>query len=363
MKESLIEILSCPRCASPLQITEATHQTGEIWAGTLQCRQCQHTYPIHNGMPLLYLNNETWQPKAVEAQGWVTLHKNQGIYEVVENSVDLQIPYYPQEPWIRVARSFKAALGHLKLTGQERILDLGAGRGWASKEFAKLGCQVVALDVVPDENVGLGRAWALMTHAGVYFDRLIADGENLPFLPESFDLVFCSASLHHSAHLGVLLQNIQRVLKKNGRLCAIEPCLSVCENEAEHLKIAAAPELAVGIIETRPNLLEYDALLAQAQLQPITCLPMETHDLSPDELKRQAYSHGITLLPPSWKYLMALRHHIKRFFTKRYHAWKQGWLLEAYQFLVRHRSIQLAWLTWVGGELLLIATKNSDGTS
>jgi hypothetical protein len=50
------------------------------------------------------------------------MHQDLGIYEIGENSVDLHIPYYPQEPWIKVAKSFDIALQELALTGQETVL-------------------------------------------------------------------------------------------------------------------------------------------------------------------------------------------------------------------------------------------------
>ena len=106
-------------------------------------------------------------------------------------------------------------------------------------------CRAVALDIVPDANVGLGRGRALMEDADVYFERVIGDGERLPFNPESFDLVFSHASLHHSSNLPLLLQNVSRVLRPGGRLCAIEPSISILESEEKVLARDATPELDV----------------------------------------------------------------------------------------------------------------------
>lgn len=349
MKETVVPLLVCPACHSPLTVEAHTYKEPEIWLGHLTCTSCSCTYPIESGLPLLYVNDKNWQSKAIEADGWVICHKNQGIYNVAENAVDLQIPYYPQEPWIQVARSFNAALEHLNLTGNETILDLGAGRGWAAKEFAKRGCQVVALDVVPDENVGLGRARALMDQAGVYFDRLIGDGENLPFLPNTFDIVFCAAALHHATNLLTLFQNIYHVLKPGGRLCAInEPCISVIEDEKAVLTRDATAELEVGTNETRPNLITYHQQLTQAGLSITTATAMDIYGHSPKAIQNELQSSG-TLFPFfQLQHFTQFRKSLASFTMRRILAFRRGTLFQARQFARLHNTPGERLLLWRG---------------
>jgi SAM-dependent methyltransferase len=267
MRPSLLPLLQCPACQADLTATATETRAEEIWTGALSCRACHAVFPVRDGMPLLYVDDQRWASKAVEAAGWVTYHKELGIYEPGEQPVDLQIPYFPDEPWLTVARSFDIVLDLLALSGAERVLDLGAGRGWAAKQFALRGCTVVALDIVADANVGLGRGHALWEEAGTFFERLIGDGENLPLQPGTFDLVFCSATLHHASDLPLLMDNISRVLKPGGRLCAMaEPCLGLLVDAAEVLARDAAQEMAHGINETRPNLVTYTAALHEAGL-------------------------------------------------------------------------------------------------
>ena len=261
MRTSLLNLICCPTCGSTLELMAITLIAGEeIREGSLRCVSCWASYPVSQGIPYLYVNDERWALKAREAQGWVEFHKERSIYEQPENAVDLKIPYYPEEPWITVACSFDIALEELGsfLRPDTTVLDLGAGRRWAAKHFAQRGCRTVALDINPDENVGLGRAWALMRYANVYFDLVIADGERLPFFPGSFDCVFCAAALHHAVDLPLLVKNIQRALKPGGILCAIsEPCIAINQSAERILKRDAASELKHGINEHRPNLLEY----------------------------------------------------------------------------------------------------------
>lgn len=362
MKLELTELICCPVCNGRLQLVALEHCDGEVWQGHLDCPTCQSHYPVHNGLPHLYVKDEKWAPKAVEAEGWVTYHKKLGIYVQGDDAVDLKIPYYPEEPWIRVARSFDVALQELKLNGTETILDLGAGRGWAAREFARLGCRVVALDVVPDENVGLGRAKAIMDHYGVYFDRIIADGENLPFMAEKFDLVFCAAALHHSSNLPLLLQNVQKVLKPDGRLCAInEPCIPVFENEQKVLKRDALPEMELGINETRPNILVYTSAVQNAGLRMALIFPVKSYQMN--EVSLQQWGRQLGTFAPRFQprqprtYLWQLIY----FYGRRFLAWRNGRYAQAKQFLAQHpEELGLHILAWSGGELFLIATKQQS---
>jgi SAM-dependent methyltransferase len=360
MKESFTDLICCPACGKSLSVVAHSHQTNEIWEGELACPE-NHTYPIHKGMPNLFIDDEAWQPKAVEAEGWATYHQELGIYDVVADPVDFKIPYHDEEPWASVAKSFDIALAELKLTGAETVLDLGAGRGWAAKEFAKLGCRVVALDIVPDENVGLGRAHAIMHHHQTYFERLIADGENLPFFENSFDLVFCSAALHHSSHLALLLTNVQKVLKKGGRLCAIhEPCLSVAESEEKVLARDAQHEMALGINETRPDLLGYARALERAGLEITKVYPMPAFHMDDRTLTRWGKGMGAMFPPISIRNPKNTIRLLRHYAGPRWAALKNGKYGQV-QALVgknagRTRTTATI-LCWLGGEMFLIATK------
>ena len=278
MRSELLDVVCCPACGATLRAggdaSEDIELRHDVLEGLVVCTGAGHQFPIINGIPHLYLDDETWLSKKVEAQGWVELFKEQGIYEPGADPVDLRLPYIDDADWREIAGAFDLALAWLELSGGERILDLGAGRGWAAKHFASRGNEVVALDIVPDEYVGLGRAYTLMEQAQVSFDLLLGDGEKLPLLPDRFDIVFCCATLHHATDLPSMMQNIARVLKPSGLLCAIrEPCLSIWRDEKQMLQKTAADELAVGINENLPTLGDYVAALDAAQMAVVRALP------------------------------------------------------------------------------------------
>ena len=350
MKSELLELICCPGCQGTLTVEVAETYDGEVWEGSLTCSDCDTSFDVHRGMPHLFLRDEQWLPKEREAEGWIRLHKELGFYDPPEKSADLQIPYYPEEPWIGVARSFEMSLDFLDLDGGETILDLGAGRGWAAKEFARHGCRVVAIDIVPDDNVGLGRGKALMKHAGVYFERVIGDGENLPFQPDSFDIVFCAAVL-----------NV--ILTPAGRLCAInEPCIAIFADEQRALNESAADEVRVGINETRPNIIEYRRALERANLEMVEAFPAPTYGMTAEQLLEWARDLGAIrppLAPTQPKQLVA---RARNYFHRRFQALTNGSFSRAWHFAAENNGnhLETAVLLWNGGELFLLAEKAGD---
>ena len=294
MHTRLLPILRCPASGGAL-LLEAPNQDW-IDEGLLISVETGRRYPIQAGIPHLYIDDECWQPKAREARGWVQLFQDTGGFE--RDDGDLLWPYYDQQPWIDIARQFDIMLTHTNPCAGDWVLDLGAGRGWAAKHFALRGCHTVAVDVVADSVVGLGRSRALMEHTNVAFDPIIADGENLPLINDHFDLVFCSATLHHATDLRMLLSNILRVLRPGGRLAAInEPCIAdATDDEQLWRSPELARELSYGINETRPRLKEYRQVLRDVGFQEEAIFPWNAHGLEMHHLA--TWSTQLGIMPP-----------------------------------------------------------------
>jgi SAM-dependent methyltransferase len=331
-----------------------------LWEGVLACSTFAHFYPVHKGIPYLYQDDESWSSKKVEAEGWVQLHKNNGIYFQVENAIDLKVPYYPEAPWTGIAPAFDLALDVLDLTGQETVLDLGAGRGWAAKYFAARGCRVVALDIVPDDNVGLGRARAIMQNANVEFELVIGDGENLPFLPNSFDVVFCCGTLHHATELSLLVENVHNVLAPGGRLCAIcEPCISIWRHEQRMLSAHAAEELALGIHETMPTLNDYLNALQLHQLSVVHALPGDLYNGQQTDWAELARELGATWNDVQLSHPIQSLRRSAKFILRRLAAVANGSLSKDTSSRLANddAAAQHSILIWCGGALFLLAQK------
>jgi SAM-dependent methyltransferase/uncharacterized protein YbaR (Trm112 family) len=299
MRTHLMPLLRCPLDGGPLELVDAQHQT-DAWVETgrlLNPRLGRH-YAIEHGVVFLHADDASWEPKAREALGWVQFHKDHNIYAQDGTSVNAQLPYFPHEPWIDIARQFDIALDLLQPRADEWVLDVGAGRGWAAKHFALRGCQSVALDVVSDDQVGLGSARAVMQEAGVWFDMLIADSENMPFAAHSFDIAFCSAALHHTTDLERLLANIGRVLRPGGRLVAInEPCIAQATDRDELSRTVLAEELGYGINETRPRLSDYRRALQRGGLTEQAIFAQAAYKMTSDEMCHWSEQLGVATPP------------------------------------------------------------------
>ncbi len=359
MRYELLEIVCCPACGSKFQAEEGSTRRGGIDEGSLICTGCGRQFPILKGIPQLYLDDESWLPKKVEAQGWVELHKKLEIYDPEENAVDLSVPYVSDGPWPPIAKAFDLALELLDISGGERLLDLGAGRGWAAKHFALRGCQAIAMDIVPDENIGLGRSYALMEQAQVVFDPLIGDGEKLPFPPDTFDIVFCCAVLHHATDLPLFLKNVSHVLKSGGVLCAInEPCLSIWQNEEQTLQDVAGDELSLGINESVPTFGRYLSALDSASLQVVQAFPSDCYQDEDTDWPRVAQAKGAMWAGFDYKSPIRSLKGSAGYLARRSIALARRSAPPAYHH-VSHEDgrAQAAILTWCGGELFLLARK------
>lgn len=92
----------------------------------------------------------------------------------------------------------------------ESVLEVGCGKS-------------VYLPLVKDQNtiaVGLDLSKALLK-LNEQGERVLGDGENLAFTPQSFDYVICVGSIHHMPNKGGAIIEIAKVCKK--KLFIIEP--------------------------------------------------------------------------------------------------------------------------------------------
>ena len=111
-----------------------------------------------------------------------------------------------------------------------KVLELGAGFCWASREFAKKGCDVVAVDITDYLKIA-----DLYLKNGLFFERFYADMDKLPFDNDSFDLIFAAATIHHSSDLGKTFKELNRVLRKNGKIILLNECfIGVLEKPQQH---------------------------------------------------------------------------------------------------------------------------------
>jgi ubiquinone/menaquinone biosynthesis C-methylase UbiE len=104
------------------------------------------------------------------------------------------------------------------LSGEERVLDSGAGTGALAFALAPFVREVVALDIVP-ELLDLGRQ-AAAEFPNVTFVE--GDATGVPFDHDSFDLAGCHRTLHHIARPELAVSELARVTCLGGRVLVID---------------------------------------------------------------------------------------------------------------------------------------------
>jgi SAM-dependent methyltransferase len=342
MKNSLLANLCCPACGQSLVVEDAqpdARSDAQILEGNLKCASCATVYPIRKGIPNLLSQGLLEEYKRNEMQGWVNLWKKKGMYDRPTLEHSFALPYL-DGIWADVSRMFDLAMQDMNLQGNEFILDMGAGQGWASRYFAAKGCRVVAVDIVDDEWYGLGRAWAIMEKAGVYFEPLLADGENLPFRPETFDIVFFCGALHHFRDFGKILKQVNKVLKPGGRVVAAgEPSIALIVHERDVQN--SLEEMQEGIVERRAKVSEYWWSLRRAGFHDICINIAETYNAAPIQI---------------YSWILSARQNLFRTVRRRYKA--LVWSALSVLLMFPSRWARRLALLANGGNLLIRARKD-----
>ena len=121
--------------------------------------------------------------------------------------------------WLRVLQNLvPARMTYFDATIDWRgkaVLDLGCGGGFMSEALAKRGAAVTGIDPAAAAIAIAGR------HAvseGLAIRYAVASGEHLPLPDQSMDHVVCVDVLEHVTDLGVVLDEIARVLRPGGYL-------------------------------------------------------------------------------------------------------------------------------------------------
>jgi 2-polyprenyl-6-hydroxyphenyl methylase / 3-demethylubiquinone-9 3-methyltransferase len=108
-----------------------------------------------------------------------------------------------RNPWImaEIQKAFPAA----------NVLDIGCGAGLLANDMAQRGMTVTGLDASP-ESLEVARRHDLTGRV----DYQVGDANDLPFAPESFDVVCAMDFLEHVEDPAHIVAEAARVLKPNG---------------------------------------------------------------------------------------------------------------------------------------------------
>jgi len=126
--------------------------------------------------------------------------------------------------WAIRARSFNVLVKNVLTRLQNplerslKILDLGAGNGWLSNQLAAQGDRVIAVDLLINDQDGLG-AWKHYEHS---FTPVQAEFNHLPITDRFADSVMFNASFHYSEEYARTLTEALRVLSTEGLIVVLD---------------------------------------------------------------------------------------------------------------------------------------------
>lgn len=103
----------------------------------------------------------------------------------------------------------------------KKLLDFGCGTGETSTQLAALGASVIGMDISP-ELIALSRRRAHLDGVADRIEFLTADLMQDPPATDTFDLILCSAVLHH-VDFRVVLPVLRNCLKPGGKIVIGEP--------------------------------------------------------------------------------------------------------------------------------------------
>jgi ubiquinone/menaquinone biosynthesis C-methylase UbiE len=97
----------------------------------------------------------------------------------------------------------------------KHILEIGCGSGGHSALFQQHGAHVTSIDITEERVASTTRKQSLIKEGSGF--AIWADGENLPFVDNSFEIVYSNGVLHHAENTGKCLEEVYRLLKPKGK--------------------------------------------------------------------------------------------------------------------------------------------------
>ncbi len=230
--EEMKTCLACPRTGKPLTWTD----------GGLLEPHSGRRYPVLDGIP--YLVTQQRETPALLDE----LFRYQRFFERLRNhkyeSERLVTKIEEIKELVRGLRAyFQIIVSRLDLTRSPLVLDTGAGMMETSMELARRGARVIATDFSPwelrnprlysffdDPDVDWN-AYSVcdglrpLRDDEIRFGRVLAPTERLPFLENSFDIVFTRSSLQLLKDVDAGVAEMTRVLKPGGTLAIAGECI------------------------------------------------------------------------------------------------------------------------------------------
>jgi SAM-dependent methyltransferase len=210
----LASLLRCLECRGELRLSTmaARPSNSELGQdGVLACLSCGERYPLVGGTPRM-LSRELRSELMEHSPDGSRAHPELVLKRDTARSFAYEWSRFgrSRREWEKNFRDYMRPLGPDFFSGR-RILDVGTGSGRHSLEAARLGAEVVAVDL----GASIDTARRNLPPSVL---TVQADAENLPFEDQSFDFVMSIGVLHHLPDTEGVLRSLVRYVRPDGRL-------------------------------------------------------------------------------------------------------------------------------------------------
>lgn len=189
--QKVLDLLSCPVCRKKVAYDQEGMQ--------ILCQACDERYPVKNGVPVMFTGEDGRDVKDLlqSPQGMEMIRefKKNGL---LFKALNLGKRFVSSNLVLFDGKRLLEEL--IREKGENRrVLEIGAGN-------RRLNPDVINLDIEHFENTDV-----------------IGDARRLPFLDESFDLVWIEVVLEHVRRPQEAVAEIHRVLKPGGHVFSVVP--------------------------------------------------------------------------------------------------------------------------------------------
>lgn len=98
----------------------------------------------------------------------------------------------------------------------KKVLEIGLGQGSDSQKLIERGAIYYGIDLTPESVKRVKKRFKLFNLK--YKKVILGDAKNLPFENNFFDIIYSHGVIHHSPDIKKIVNEIYRVLNKNGEL-------------------------------------------------------------------------------------------------------------------------------------------------
>lgn len=213
MNRGLLNVLRCPVCGGPLELSGAQSANGdgevEVLDGTLDCT-AGHSFPIVRGIPRMLTDGSAGEGQSPDSRTSDSFSHEWQYHEPGDKTWGIDLEDRVRRYFLESVRIPEERLNGLL------VLDAGCGNGSQSVAYTEFGMEVVAVDL--SSGLEHGRAFSRI-HPGARPDRVHfvqADLRYPPLAPASFDIIHSAGVLHHTPDTETTFRRLCPLLRPGG---------------------------------------------------------------------------------------------------------------------------------------------------